>query len=130
MDLSRESKLIAECNRLSSENEMLKRRLAQQRAVADGLKVVVDSFDRDGARYAVTNDGKEVETWQRVEALAVLEAVPPEEPTCRVESAILIEGEYVPAAYYEYTMECDEVFNWDDEEPPAHCPGCGRRIMR
>ena len=47
------------------------------------------------------------------------------ERTCRVESKIFIEGEYVPSPYYEYEMECGGQFRWDEVEPPTYCPECG-----
>ena len=50
------------------------------------------------------------------------------ERMCHVESVLLIEGEYVPADYYEFEMECGGGFNWDDEEPPSYCPNCGAKV--
>ena len=49
--------------------------------------------------------------------------------TCRVVSKLLIEGEYVPAEYYEFEMECGEGFKWDESEPPRYCPNCGRKVV-
>ena len=47
---------------------------------------------------------------------------------CEVVSKLLIEGEYVPAEYYEFEMECGEGFKWDESEPPRYCPNCGRKV--
>ena len=49
--------------------------------------------------------------------------------TCEVVSKLLIEGEYVPAEYYEFEMECGEGFKWDESEPPRYCPNCGRKVV-
>lgn len=51
------------------------------------------------------------------------------ERTCRIDSTLLIEGEYVPSPYYEYEMECGGGFCWDDSEPPTYCPNCGARVI-
>ena len=51
------------------------------------------------------------------------------ERTCKIESTIFIEGEYVPCPYYEYEMECGGQFRWDDVEPPNCCPCCGAKVV-
>lgn len=48
--------------------------------------------------------------------------------TCSVISKLHIEGEYVPADYYEFEMDCGGNFKWDEPEPPRCCPCCGKLI--
>ena len=48
--------------------------------------------------------------------------------TCAVTSSLHVEGEYVPADYWEFEMDCGGGFKWDEPEPPMHCPCCGKRI--
>lgn len=55
--------LVEENNRLRAENAVLKFKLSQTKAIADGMTVVVDWFDRGGERYVVTNDGREVKVY-------------------------------------------------------------------
>ena len=47
---------------------------------------------------------------------------------CYVESKLHIEGEYVPADYYEFEMGCGGGFKWDEPEPPRCCPCCGKLV--
>lgn len=63
----------------------------------------------------------------KVETIAVWNARA--ELTCRIDSTLLIEGEYVPSPYYEYEIECGGGFCWDDSEPPTYCPNCGAKVI-
>ena len=50
--------------------------------------------------------------------------------TCKVESSVAIEfNTLISPDYYEFEMSCGYRFSWSDNEPPDHCPGCGRKVM-
>lgn len=74
--------------------------------------------DYHGFEQAAIEAWKSIKTWNTRA-----------ERTCKVESKIFIEGEYVPCPYYEYEMECGGQFRWDEPEPPSFCPDCGAKVV-
>lgn len=49
--------------------------------------------------------------------------------TCKVESCTAFSYDFSPEVYYEFKMQCGGSFDWNDEEPPTHCPNCGAKVV-
>lgn len=96
---------------------------------------VREAIERNFGKVAVLDDGKPVE-WRDdwvckvgIDYKGIADELNARaERTCEVESKIFIEGEYVPCPYYEYEMACGGQFRWDEDEPPRHCPSCGKAV--
>ena len=52
------------------------------------------------------------------------------ELTCKVESCTVFSYDFSPEIYYEFEMQCGVSFDWNDEEPPSHCPNCGAHVTK